>query len=95
MLINKLRIDSQMFYLEPDEDIEALKKQILETARGVADFIVFTPIGLGKVSVLMTPHTPVRFEEQEHTSDELQEWEDETPRTDYDLDFDAFGGSPA
>jgi hypothetical protein len=94
MLINKLRIDSQMFYLEPDEDVEALKKQILETARGVADFIEFRPIGLGKVSVLMTPNTPVRFEEQEHTHDELQEWEQEPPRTDYNLDFDAFGGSP-
>jgi hypothetical protein len=95
MLVNKLRIDSQMFYLEPDEDIEALKRQVLETARGAADFIVFRPIGLGTVSVLMTPHTPVRFEEQEHTQDELQEWEQEPPRTDYNLDFDAFSGTSA
>jgi hypothetical protein len=95
MLINKLRIDSQMFYLEPDEDIEALKRRILETARGVADFIVFRPIGLGKVSVLMTPHTPVRFEEQEHTQDELQEWAHEPPQVDYNLDFHAFTGVSA
>jgi hypothetical protein len=95
MLINKLRIDSQMFYLEPDEDIEALKKQILETARGVADFIVFRPIGLGAVSVLMTPHTPVRFEEQEHSQEDLQEWEHEPPQVDSNLDFDAFTGISA
>jgi hypothetical protein len=90
MLINKLRIESETFYLEPDENLEALKRQFLETARGVADFIVFTPIGLGKVTVLMTPHTSVRFEEQEHTSDELQEWEEAPPCADYNLDFDAF-----
>ena len=93
MLINKLHIDSQTFYLEPDEDVDALKRQMLETARGIADFIVFRPIGLGKVSVLMTQNTPARFEEQEHTSDELQAWEEEPPLADYNLDFDAFGGT--
>jgi hypothetical protein len=88
MLINKLRIDSQVFYLSPDEDIAALKQQILDAARGVADFVVFTPVGHGLVSVLVTPHTPVRFEEQERSEDELHEWENDPPRTDYTTDFE-------
>jgi hypothetical protein len=88
MLINKLRIDSQVFYLSPDEDVAALKQQILDAARGVADFVVFTPVGHGAVSVLMTPHTPVRFEEQERSEDELSQWENDPPQTDYATDYE-------
>jgi hypothetical protein len=95
MLINKLRIDSQMFYLAADADIAGLKARILEVVHGMADFVEFQPIGLGRVSVLMTPHTPVRFEEQEHTEDELQAWESDPPRPDYNFYFGAeFDGEP-
>jgi hypothetical protein len=34
MIITKLRIDSQMFFLEPGQDVAALKRQILTAARG-------------------------------------------------------------
>jgi hypothetical protein len=83
MLILKLRIDSQMFYLPPDEGIDRLKNAVLTAARGQAEFIIFTPIGHGQVSVLVTPLTPVRFEEQERTEEELSRWKAEPPAVDY------------
>ena len=88
MRITKLRIDSQMFYLAPDEDVDGLKQRIRDTARGPADYVVFTPVGFGEVSVLMTPHTPVRFEEQERTEEEVAEWEQHPPRA--DVTFDSY-----
>jgi hypothetical protein len=93
MLINKLRIDSQIFYLEPDEDVVALKKKILDTARGTTDYVIFKPIGHGTVTVMVNPYTPVRFEEQEHTEDELQAWENRPPPIDFNFDFDTYGGN--
>lgn len=87
MLIHKLRIDSQMFYLEPAEDIAELKEQILMAARGQAQFVVFTPVGHGRVSVLMTPHTPVRFEEEDHTEAEIASWEEDPPASDFGFDY--------
>jgi hypothetical protein len=87
MLINKLRIDSQLFHRQPEEDIAALKDQVFTAARGVSEFIVFTPIGHGQVSVLMTPHTPVRFEEEERSESQIARWEEDPPPTEIELDF--------
>ncbi|MCU1529238.1 MAG: hypothetical protein JWP75_3001 [Frondihabitans sp.] len=80
--INKLRIDGQMFFLEPTQDITQLKQQILDSARGVAEFIEFQPMGHGRVSVLMTPQTPVRFEVEEHSEEELSDWAANPPNMD-------------
>lgn len=87
VLINRVRIDSQFFYLEPAADVAGLKDQILDAARGVAQFVVFTPVGYGQVSVLMTPHTAVRFEEQQRTEEEVAGWEENPPATDHFLDY--------
>jgi hypothetical protein len=37
----------------------------------VADFVIFTTVGHGEVAVLMTPATPVRFEQQEHSDEQI------------------------
>jgi hypothetical protein len=85
MIITKLRIDSQMFFLEPGQDVAALKRQILTAARGVADFVIFTTVGHGEVAVLMTPATPVRFEQQEHSDEQIAAWEENPPEADFVL----------
>jgi hypothetical protein len=82
MKIIKLRIDGQQFYLGADTDTDELKRQILETARGVAQFVDFHPVGHGVVSVLMTPQTPVHFEIEERTEAQLTVWETDPPAAD-------------
>ena len=85
MKIIRLRIDGHLFYLDPEQDVDALKEQVLTAARGVAEFLVFTPIGHGEVSVLMAPTTPVRFEVQERTEEEVASWEENPPSADFEL----------
>ncbi|GAA4682499.1 hypothetical protein [Frondihabitans cladoniiphilus] len=86
MQINKLRIDGHLLYLEPSQNVAQLKEQILASARGVAEFIDFSPVGFGQISVLMTPTTPVRFELEEHTDEQVAEWEKHPPFENYNLD---------
>jgi len=82
MKIVKLRIDGQQFFLAEGSDAEALKQHILDAARGVAEFVDFQPVGHGVVSVLMTPQTPVRFEVEERSEEQLNEWASEPPTSD-------------
>jgi hypothetical protein len=90
MLINKLRIDSQMFHLEPDEDIDDLKQRILEISNGISAFVVFRPVGLSTVSVLVTPNTPVRFEQHEGPDEGDSQWaDDQFPDISFDFGLDA------
>jgi hypothetical protein len=86
--ITKLRIDGQFFLLEDDQDIAALKKEIVDAANGRARFIEFTSVGHGQVSVLMNPTFPARFEVQERTEEEMAEWERNPPSI--DVDFDSY-----
>ena len=71
MLVTTLRIDNTVFHLEPDEDLVGLKR-IVETASGTAAFVIFRPVGRGTVSMLVTAHTPVRFEEHERADEETE-----------------------
>lgn len=76
MLIHRLLIDSHVFRLDPDENVTALKAAILRAARRRAAFVVFTPVGSGPVSVLVTPHTPVRFEVEDPANIIPIEWDE-------------------
>ena len=87
MKIIKMRIDGQQFYLAPDLDLAALKKQLLDSARDVAEFVDFQPIGHGVMSVLMTPQTPVRLEVEERSDEQVAEWEDHPPTSDLSSDY--------
>lgn len=82
-----MRIDGQQFFLAPDFDLDGLKSQLLDSARGVAEFVDFQPIGHGLVSVLMTPQTPVRLEVEERSEEQITEWEEHPPTSDLSSDF--------
>jgi hypothetical protein len=80
--VTKLRIDGQAFYLPPDTDLIALQEQILEAVRGRAAFVSFSPVGHGDISVLVTPSIPIRFETEEHTAEEIEQWDEDPPSID-------------
>lgn len=82
MKITKIRIDGQQFYLRENADPEQLKARILEAARGVAQFIDFEAVGHGVISVLMTPQTPVHFEVEDRTTQQVDDWATEPPISD-------------
>jgi hypothetical protein len=85
MQITRLRIDGQFFYLDATQDVAALQDQIAEAAATRAVFVHFDTVGHGRVSVLVTPHLGVRFETQEHTAEEVAEWEAHPPVIDFAL----------
>ncbi|MFS4506149.1 hypothetical protein ACMA46_07920 [Clavibacter sp. Sh2141] len=85
MKITRLQIDSQTFYLEDAQDVDALQEQIVEAASTSAAFVHFDTIGHGRVSVLVTQRLGVRFEVQEKTEEELAEWEAHPPVVDSSL----------
>ena len=87
MQITKLRIDGQFFYLEADQDTEAIKRDIIAAVTAGPQFIDFTAIGHGQVSVLMMPTLGARFETQERTEQELEAWAEDPPL----VDFEAYG----
>lgn len=82
MKVVKLRIDGQEFYLSPDADVAALQEQILAAASDQAAFVSFRPFGHGELSVLVTPHIPVRFEVEEHTEEQVERWAENPPSID-------------
>jgi hypothetical protein len=84
--IDKLRIDGQMFILEPQNDVAALKTQIVDAVRDGARFIDFTTVGHRQVSVLVTAHIPVRFEIIEKSEEQYDQWEKHPPSYDDHLD---------
>jgi hypothetical protein len=90
VIVSQLRVDGQMFILDPQEDVTALKEQILDAIRGGAGFVRFATVGRGTVDVLVTPKVGVRFESLERTEQEIAEWESEPPPIDVDSDFAEF-----
>jgi hypothetical protein len=90
LIISKLRVDGQMFILEPGQDVAGLEEEILEAVRGGAGFVRFGTVGRGLVSVLVTPKIGVRFESLERTEQEIAEMELDPPPIDVDSDFAEF-----
>jgi hypothetical protein len=83
--VTKLRIDGQFFYLDHEQDIPALKAEILDSVIKGPRFIDFTAIGHGAVSVLMMPSLGARFEIQERAEEEVADWDDYPPVIDYEM----------
>lgn len=79
MLVKHLQIDGQSFYLEPDEDIDALEALIMDSVKSGSRFVKFRAAGHGLVSVLVTPRIGVRFETREIDDDEVAGWDDTPP----------------
>lgn len=84
MLVTKLRVDGQVYYLPESTDVLALKEQIVSAVQGGAAFVEFDTYGHGAVAVLMTPQIPVRFETVERTQDEVTAWVEDPPSFDFD-----------
>jgi hypothetical protein len=82
MKVVKLRIDGQMFFLRAEVDLPELQKQILAAVTGPAAFVSFRPVGYDEVTVLVTPHVPIRFEVEEHAESEVEEWAERPPAID-------------
>jgi hypothetical protein len=86
MLMKHLQIDGQSFYLESDEDTDALEALIVDSVKDGPHFIRFSAAGYGLVSVLVTPHIGVRFDTREIDDDEVSGWDHTSPAIDvYDL----------
>jgi hypothetical protein len=86
MKISKLRVDGQMFILEPGQDVARLQEQILGAVGGGAGFVQFETVGRGTVSVLVTPYVGVRFESLERTEQEISDWQIDPPPIDSEID---------
>ena len=62
MKVIQLHIDGKSYYLSPDHDVRALQQEMLAAASGTPAFITFRPVGGIEATVLVTPHTVLRFE---------------------------------
>jgi len=87
MQVTHLQIDGQSFYLEPHEDIEALKAHIIEAVTSEARFLEFRAAGYGSVSVLVTPRIGIRFEVREVDEEMVASWDEVPPAIDYASDY--------
>jgi hypothetical protein len=86
MQVVHLQIDGQSFFLEPDEDVDALEALILDAVREGPSFVRFRAAGYGIVSVLVTPRIGVRFDTREVPEDEVADWSSHPP--DIDVQFE-------
>jgi hypothetical protein len=75
MRVAKLRIDGQEFYLPPEVDVAALREQLLAAVTGRPAFVEFRSVGRGEVSVLVTQQVPIRFEIEERSEAQMDEWD--------------------
>jgi hypothetical protein len=87
MQVVHLQIDGQSFYLEPDEDIDALEALILEAVTNGPRFFKFRAAGYGLVSVLITPRIGVRFDTREIREEEVAGWASEPPEIDFRYEY--------
>jgi hypothetical protein len=61
-MADRLRIGDQFYFLEPGQDIAAIKSRIVAAAYDKTDFVEFETVGYGHVAVLITGNDLVRFE---------------------------------
>lgn len=86
VMLTKVRFDGQTFLLDPAQDVEVAKRAIVTAAREGSDFVDFQTIGHGTISLLVTPHLPVRFEVIERTPEEVEELEEHPPPLEQTID---------
>ena len=79
MKVNKVRVDGQMFILDPEQNVQELQDRIIEAVRQGGAFVKFETIGRATITVLITPGVPVRFEVLDRTEEQLTEWEARPP----------------
>ena len=79
MKVNKVRVDGQMFILDPSQDVQVLQDRIIEAVQQGAGFVRFETIGRATITVLVTPAVAVRFEVIDRTEEQVNEWEARPP----------------
>ena len=84
MKVNKVRVDGQMFILDPGQDVRELQERIIEAVRQGAGFVEFQTVGRATITVLVMPGVPVRFEVIDRSEEQLTEWEARPPRIEPD-----------
>jgi hypothetical protein len=70
MKVAKIRIGGRMFILDPEQDLDGLRRDIVAAASSGADFVHFVTAGNVAVSALVTPYLPVRISEIETTPEQ-------------------------
>jgi hypothetical protein len=88
MLITKMRLDGQNFFLAHDTDQSQLEQEIVAAVRGGGDFIQFDTHGHGRITALMTGQIPVTFEATQRSNEEVAGWDEQPPPVNVDPDFD-------
>lgn len=93
MLQTLLTIDGHRYELAPDQDLDALKRQLVEAVSGTARFVDIALAGQNRttVSVLVTPRARARLEQRqadvlEVPSGDVDVWPADAT-LDYDLDL--------
>lgn len=87
MQVTHLQIDGQSFFLEPDENVEALEALILDAVASGPHFLKFRAAGHGLVSVLITPRIGVRFEIREVDEAAVANWDSAPPAIDIPFEY--------
>lgn len=82
MNITKVSFDGQTFLLDPDQDVADTKKAIVSAARDGSDFVDFQTIGHGTISLLVTPHVPVRIQTIDRSEEQISRMQEEPPPID-------------
>ena len=82
MKVAKIRIGGRMFILDPDQDLDVLRRDIVAAAASGAGFVFFETAGHISVSALVTPHLPVRISEFESVADNSAESDRAAPIAD-------------
>ena len=86
MQVTKVRIDGQFFILDDTQQVDALKDEIVQAVRAGGDFVDFSTIGRGLVSVLVSNTLAVRFQTIELTRAQFTEWTEHPPNIDSRID---------
>jgi len=88
MKVAKIRIGGRMFILDPEQDVEQLRSDIVAAAASGAGFVSFETAAHVSVSALVTPHLPVRISQFETGVEQSAPSGQAAPGTD-DLPFAA------
>ncbi|MBK4348272.1 hypothetical protein [Lacisediminihabitans changchengi] len=63
MIVTKMTVDGNEFFLDAEQDVDGAKEQVVEAAQHGAGLVDVTIAGHVSVSVLVSQQTPVTFEQ--------------------------------
>jgi hypothetical protein len=63
MIVNKMTVDGNEFFLDADQDVEGAKEQVVEAVQHGGGIVEVLVAGHTTVSVLVSQAMPVTFEE--------------------------------